>query len=159
MTVTFRKLSTHFAAEVPPIELRGVDEAETLAEIRAGMDEYAVLVFHDQPFTDEEHLAFAQRLDGRLHSGTGSRVIQKNRFGNEALADISNLDPRGELMKADDRRRAYGLGNRLWHTDASFRDPAGRYSMLHAKVVPPVTAGTEFAALPVGLDQQAGEVQ
>ena len=47
MTLTFRKLSTHFAAEVSPVELRRVHDAETLAEIRAGMDEHAVLVFHD----------------------------------------------------------------------------------------------------------------
>jgi alpha-ketoglutarate-dependent 2,4-dichlorophenoxyacetate dioxygenase len=152
-------LSAHFAAEVGPVELRRVHDPETLAEIRAGMDEYAVLVFHDQPFTDEEHLAFAQRLDGTLHAGTGSRVIQKNRFGNEALADISNLDARGELMKGDDRRREYGLGNRLWHTDASFKDPAGRYSMLHAKVIPPVAADTEFADMRAAYDALPEEMK
>jgi alpha-ketoglutarate-dependent 2,4-dichlorophenoxyacetate dioxygenase len=159
MTVTFRKLSAHFAAEVGPLELRRVHDPETLAEIRAGMDAYAVLVFHDQPFTDAEHLAFAERLDGRLHSGTGSRVIQQNRFGNEALADISNLDAQGELMKAADRRREYGLGNRLWHTDASFKDPAGRYSMLHAKVIPPVAADTEFADMRAAYDALPEEMK
>ena len=51
----------------------------------------------------------------------------------------------GEILKSDDRRRMYGLGNRLWHTDASFQDPPGRYSMLSAKVIPPVAADTEFA--------------
>jgi alpha-ketoglutarate-dependent 2,4-dichlorophenoxyacetate dioxygenase len=55
------------------------------------------------------------------------------------------VDEAGGLLRADDRRRAYGLGNRLWHTDASFQDPPGRYSMLHARVVPPVPADTEFA--------------
>jgi alpha-ketoglutarate-dependent 2,4-dichlorophenoxyacetate dioxygenase len=159
MALTFRKLHPHFAAEVSGIELRRAHDHDTLAEIRAGMDEYAVLVFHDQPLTDEEHLAFAERLDGRLHSGTGSRVIQANRFGNEALADISNLDPQGDLMKAGDRRRAYGLGNRLWHTDASFKDPAGRYSMLHAKVVPPVPADTEFADMRAAYDALPAEIK
>jgi alpha-ketoglutarate-dependent 2,4-dichlorophenoxyacetate dioxygenase len=159
MTLAFRKLHPLFAAEVGPVELRRVHDEATLWEIRAGMDEYAVLVFHDQPFTDEEHLAFAQRLDGRLHAGTGSRVIQQNRFGNEALADISNLDHHGDLMKAGDRRRAYGLGNRLWHTDASFRDPAGRYSMLHAKVIPPVPADTEFADMRAAYDALPGETK
>ena len=48
-------------------------------------------------------------------------------------------------MDTADRRRLYSLGNRLWHTDASFQDPPGRYSMLHARVVPPVAADTEFA--------------
>jgi alpha-ketoglutarate-dependent 2,4-dichlorophenoxyacetate dioxygenase len=145
MTLTFRKLHPHFVAEVSPVDLRRVHDGETLARIRAGMDEYAVLVFRDQPFTDDEQLAFAQRLDGQLHSKTGSRVLGKSRLGNEALGDISNLDENGEIIKSDDRRRMYSLGNRLWHTDASFQDPPGRYSMLSAKVVPPVGADTEFA--------------
>ncbi len=46
----------------------------------------------------------------------------------------------------------YGLGNRLWHTDASFQDPAGRYSMLSARVVPSVDADTEFADMRAAYD-------
>jgi len=152
MALTFRKLHPHFAGEVGPVDLRRVHDPETLAEIRAGMDEYAVLVFHDQPFTDAEQLDFAQRLDGALHTKLGSSAIQKNRFGNEALGDISNLDENGEIMKSDSRRRMYSLGNRLWHTDASFQDPPGRYSMLSAKVVPPVDADTEYADMRAAYD-------
>jgi alpha-ketoglutarate-dependent 2,4-dichlorophenoxyacetate dioxygenase len=145
MSLTFRKLHEQFAAEVSPIDLREVHDRETLDEIRAGMDEYAVLVFRDQAFSDAQQLAFAQRLDGQLHAKTGASVLGKNRFGNEALTDISNLDEDGKVLKSADRRRMYALGNRLWHTDASFQDPPGRYSMLSARVVPPVAADTEFA--------------
>jgi alpha-ketoglutarate-dependent 2,4-dichlorophenoxyacetate dioxygenase len=145
VTLTFRKLHPCFVAEVSPVDLRRVHDPETLGQIRAGMDEYAVLVFREQPFADEEQLAFAQRLDGELHTKLGISALQKNRLGNEALGDISNLDESGEIMRSDNRRRMYGLGNRLWHTDASFQDPPGRYSMLSAKVVPPVDADTEFA--------------
>jgi alpha-ketoglutarate-dependent 2,4-dichlorophenoxyacetate dioxygenase len=152
MTLTFRKLHTCFAAEVSPVDLKTVRDEETLARIRAGMDEFAVLVFRDQIWTDAEHLDFAQRLDGRLHTKLGISALQKNRFGNEALGDISNLDESGEIMKSDNRRRMYGLGNRLWHTDASFQDPPGRYSMLSAKVVPPVDADTEFADMRAAYD-------
>jgi alpha-ketoglutarate-dependent 2,4-dichlorophenoxyacetate dioxygenase len=152
MALTFRKLHPHFVAEVGPVDLRRVHDPETLAEIRAGMDGYAVLVFHDQPFTDAEHLDFAERLDGVLHTKLGSSALQKNRFGNEALGDISNLDENGEIMKTSNRRRMYGLGNRLWHTDASFQDPPGRYSMLSAKVVPPVEADTEYADMRAAYD-------
>jgi alpha-ketoglutarate-dependent 2,4-dichlorophenoxyacetate dioxygenase len=152
MALTFRKLQQHFAAEASPIELRRVHDPETLAEIRAGMDEHAVLVFRDQPFTDQEHLEFAQRLDGELHTKLGSSALVKNRFGNEALGDISNLDESGEIMTTDNRRRAYNLGNRLWHTDASFQDPPGRYSMLHAKIVPSAGADTEYADMRVAYD-------
>jgi alpha-ketoglutarate-dependent 2,4-dichlorophenoxyacetate dioxygenase len=159
MALTFRKLHRHFVAEVSPIELRNVHDPETLAEIRAGMDEYAVLVFHDQAFSDAEQIAFAERLDGQLHRRTGSRVIAKSRFGNEALSDISNLDEHGEILKTGDRRREYTLGNRLWHTDASFQDPAGRYSMLHARVVPPVAADTEFADMRAAYDALPDETK
>lgn len=145
MTLTFNQLHPHFFAEVGPIDLRDVHDRETLVEIRAGMDRYGVLLFKDQGFTDAEQLAFAQRLDGVLHTKTGTSALRPNKFGNEALSDISNLDEDGEILASDDRRRMYSLGNRLWHTDASFQDPPGRYSLLHARVVPPVPADTQYA--------------
>ena len=71
MALTFRKLHANFVAEVNPIDLRQIHDPEMLAEIRAGMDEYGILVFRDQMFTDDEHLAFARR--------PGWRVAYKNR--------------------------------------------------------------------------------
>jgi alpha-ketoglutarate-dependent 2,4-dichlorophenoxyacetate dioxygenase len=159
MALTFRRLHPHFVAEASPVDLRRVHDPETLGAIRHGMDEHAVLVFRDQPFTDTEQLDFAQRLDGVLHTKLGSSAIQKNRFGNEALGDISNLDENGEIMRSDNRRRMYGLGNRLWHTDASFQDPPGRYSMLSAKVVPPVEADTEYADMRAAYDALPDDVK
>ncbi len=155
----FQKLHPHFVAEVSPIELRRVEDRETLSEIRDGMDEYAVLVFRDQPFTDPEQLDFARRLDGQLHSRTGAAAIGRSRLGDEALTDISNLDETGEVFVPDDRRRMYGLGNRLWHTDASFVDPPGRYSMLSARVIPSVPVDTEFADMRAAYDALALEMK
>ena len=152
MAVAFRRLQSSFFAEAGPIALRETFDDGTLAAIRAGMDEHAVLVFHDQAFTDDEQIAFAQRLDGKLHAKTGARVVAQNRFGNEALTDISNVGANGQLLAADDRRREYSLGNRLWHTDASFEDPPGRYSMLHARVIPKQHADTEFADMRAAWD-------
>jgi alpha-ketoglutarate-dependent 2,4-dichlorophenoxyacetate dioxygenase len=159
MTLTFRKLQPQFAAEVGPVDLRQVHDGDTLARIRAGMDEFAVLVFRDQPFTDDEQLAFARRLDGELHRKTGSSALYKSRFGDEALTDVSNVAADGEILKSDDRRRMYGLGNRLWHTDASFQDPPGRYSMLSARIVPPVPADTEYADMRAAYDALPAETQ
>jgi len=159
MGLTFRKLHPYFAAEVSAIDLRRVADRATLEEIRAGMDEHAVLVFRDQPFADDEQLQFATRFDGTLHAKTGASVVSKNRFGNEALTDISNLDEGGALLEAGDRRRMYGLGNRLWHTDASFQDPPGRYSMLSARIVPPVAADTEFADMRAAYDALDAETK
>jgi alpha-ketoglutarate-dependent 2,4-dichlorophenoxyacetate dioxygenase len=159
MTLTFRRLHPHFVAEVSPVDLRRVHDQETLARLRAGMDEHAVLVFRDQPFADDEQLAFARRFDGELHTKTGSRALRKSRLGNEALGDISNLDENGEIMPSSDRRRMYSLGNRLWHTDASFQDPAGRYSMLSARIIPPVGGDTEFADMRAAYDALPAETR
>lgn len=159
MALAFRSLHPLFAAEAGPIDLRAAADRDTLEAIRAGMDRYAVLVFRDQRLEGGEQLAFAERFDGRLHAKTGASVLGKNRLGNEALTDISNVDETGGLMSPGDRRRMYALGNRLWHTDASFEDPPGRYSMLHAKVVPPVAADTEFADLRAAYDALDDEMK
>ena len=152
MPLAFKKLHPVFAAEVSTIDLREVHDARTLEELRAGMDEYAVLVIRNQAFTDAAQLDFAQRFDGTLHAKTGAAALGKSRLGNEAVSDISNVDENGEILGTDDRRRQYGLGNRLWHTDASFQDPPGRYSMLSARVVPAVRADTEFADMRAAYD-------
>lgn len=150
--LSFHQLHHHFVGEVSAIDLRAVHDRDTLEEIRAGMDRYAVLVFRNQPFTNQEQLDFAERFDGKLHARTSTSVVTKNRFGNEALSDISNVGDDGKLLAPDDRRRATGLANRLWHTDASFVDPPGRYSMLSARVIPPVAADTEFADMRAAYD-------
>jgi alpha-ketoglutarate-dependent 2,4-dichlorophenoxyacetate dioxygenase len=157
MTITFRQLHAHFAGEVTSrIDLRSLDDEATLAEIRAGMDRFAVLVFPNQAFTDEEQLAFAERLDGQLNR---NRVLDKKRWDNDALVDISNLDETGEILDTYSRRRMYSLGNRLWHTDASFNNPRGRYSMLHARAVPDVGGDTEFADLRAAYDALPDETK
>ena len=151
--IRFKPLHPTFVAEVSPIDLRQVHDAQTLLALRAGMDQYGVLVFRQQPFTDDEQLAFAARFDGQLHAQTSTAVMVKNRFGNEALSDISNVGADGEVLPPDDRRRVSSLANRLWHADATFVDPAGRYSMLSARVLPPVRADTEFADMRAAYDR------
>ncbi len=159
MNLSFRPLHPSFVAEAGPVDLAHLEDRETLAEIRDGMHRYAVLVFRGQKLDDASQLAFAERLDGRLHAKTGSSALGANRFGNEALTDISNVDEHGRLLTADDRRRHYGLANRLWHTDASFVDPPGRYSMLSARVVPAAGADTEFADMRAAWDALPPDMQ
>ena len=159
MSLTFKPLHELFAAEVSPVSLRDTDDEATLAQIRGGMDRFAVLVFRDQAFTDEEEMAFARRLDGELHAKTGAAALGKTRLGTEAIADISNVGDTGDLLASDNRKRLYSLGNRLWHTDASFQDPAGRYSMLHARALPPVDADTQFADMRAAYDALDDEMK
>ena len=152
MTLEFTPLHPHFVAQAGPTALREVFDPAVLDAIRAGMDEHAVVVFRDQAFSDDEQLDFARRFDGVLHEKTGSRVVAASRLGNEALTDISNVADDGGLLAPEDRRRLYSLANRLWHTDASFETPPGRYSLLHARVIPPDAPPTEFADMRAAWD-------
>ena len=168
MPLTFRKMHPYFAAEAGAVELRKLYDERTLAEIRAGMDEHAVLVFRNQTFSNDEQLEFAQRLDGTVNpkGAVSSMLAGKNRLGYDGLSDVSNVNEKGEIWASNDRMRQIRLTNRLWHTDASFHDPAGRYSMLSAKAVPAVSAPTEFAdmraaydALDLDMKAQLGELK
>jgi alpha-ketoglutarate-dependent 2,4-dichlorophenoxyacetate dioxygenase len=152
MAISVTQQHSSFFGVVGPINLRDTVDETVLAEIRGAMDKYAVLVFRDQQFTDDEHTAFAKRLDGELHTKTGAAALTKSRLGTEAVTNISNVASDKTLMKSDDRRRLYGLANRLWHTDASFQDPAGRYSMLHAQVLPRDRADTLFSDMRAAYD-------
>lgn len=156
-TLHFTALHPCFMAQASDIDLRSVTDQTTLSAIRDAMTTHAVLVFKGQQFTGAEQIEFAQRLDGQLHRKTSSAVLAKNRYGDEALTDISNVGAEGDILDAQDRRRMNGISNRIWHTDASFEDPPGRYSMLFARNIPPVRADTEFADMRAaydGLDAQ-----
>ena len=153
MLITFKKLHPSFMAEVSPVDLREVSDEATLEMIHKGMSEYGVLVFKGQKFSHQDQLDFAQRLDGELHSKTSNSAVSKNRFGNDALTDISNVTQDGDIISANDRRRMNNISNRIWHTDASFVNPAGRYSMLFARNIPPVRADTEFADMRAAYDE------
>lgn len=152
MKLSFKKVHSTFGAEVSAIDLNSLYDEETLQALREAMAQFGVLVFKNQHFSAEEQLAFAQRMDGQLHAKTSSAVLAKNRYGNEALTDISNVGQDGSILDAEDRRRMNGISNRIWHTDASFEDPAGRYSMLYARNIPPVRADTEFADMRAAYD-------
>ncbi len=159
MTLTFTPLHPLFVAEASAVSLRDTTDERTLAEIRAGMDRYAILVFRNQAFTDEEESAFAQRFDGELHTKPGAAAISKSRLAAYGISDISNVDADGELMEQADRKRLYSLANRLWHADASFQAPAGRYSLLHARVLPPSGGDTQFADLRAAYDALDNEMK
>ena len=76
---------------------------------------------------------------------------------NDAIANISNLDGKGDLLPADDRRRLFSLADRLWHSDATFNDPPGRYSLLYGRIVPPTAGDTEFADMRAAYDALSDE--
>ncbi len=158
MALQFSPLHPLFAAEVHGLDLRSTPGPEVCAEIDRGMDRYGVLVFRDQALDDDQQMAFGQAL-GPLEQDRGVVDVHKNRLKHHNMADISNLDLDGSLLAADDRRRMFNLGNRLWHSDSSFKKTPAKYSMLHGRVVPPDGADTEFADMRAAWDALAPAMQ
>jgi alpha-ketoglutarate-dependent 2,4-dichlorophenoxyacetate dioxygenase len=68
------------------------------------------------------------------------------------MADVGNLDAENRILATNDRQRLYNLGNRLWHTDSSFKRLPAYCSMLHARSIPPVGGQTEFADMRAAYD-------
>ncbi|MDR3534808.1 MAG: TauD/TfdA family dioxygenase [Rhodopila sp.] len=153
MSIGIRPLHPDFIGEVSGIDISAPLTAEQVAAVEAGMDRYAVLVFRDQPLTDEQQCAFSRNF-GELEATLISQMSKpsERRLGSVEMDDISNLDASGKLRGRDDKRRMYSLGNRLWHSDASFRAIGAGYSLLSARVVPSVGGNTEFADMRAAYD-------
>ena len=61
------------------------------------------------------------------------------------FADVSNLNHDNEVWGKESRLRLFQLGNRLWHTDSSFKRLPALASLLYARSIPPIGGHTEFA--------------
>jgi alpha-ketoglutarate-dependent 2,4-dichlorophenoxyacetate dioxygenase len=160
MAITVTPIHPHIGAEIAGLDLREqLDEAGVAALWRA-IDAHAVLVFHDQQLSDAELRDFAARF-GELEIGRAAARGGKRRLQFPEIGDISNLDEDNRLRARDDRRRLDSLGNRLWHTDASYMKVPVVLGMLFAVKVPPPSpfgAGeTEFADMRAAYDALSPE--
>ena len=152
MPVKTRQIGPCFAAEVEGVDISQPLSPDDVAAIHAGMDRYAVLVFHDQQIDDAQQLAFTRSLGKIEHAiGTSLRAPDEYRLPT-TFADVSNLDKDNRVCARDDRRRLCGLGNRLWHSDSSFKATPAKYSLLHALSVPSRGGNTEFAYMVAAWD-------
>ena len=140
-----------FAAEVAGCDVRRPLPPADIAAIHAGMDRFGVLVFRDQRVDDDEQVAFSRSL-GPLEQATGDIAAPEERRLAMELNDISNLDRHERVLARDDRRRLFGLGNQLWHSDSSFKPVPAKYSILSARRIPESGGNTEFADMRAAYD-------
>ena len=141
-----------FAGEVSGIDITKPLSRDDVAAIEAGMDRYAVLVFHDQKVTDEQQMAFSLQF-GVFEQGKGGNITKpEDRRLQINMGDVSNLGKDGRPLPLDSRQRAFNLGNMLWHSDSSYRSIPAKYSILSARVVNPVGCNTEFADMRAAYD-------
>jgi alpha-ketoglutarate-dependent 2,4-dichlorophenoxyacetate dioxygenase len=152
MPIKIKQVGPCFAGEVEGIDMTRPLSDEDAAAIHAGMYEYAVLVFHDHHITGEQQLAFTRSL-GEIERaiGTSLRAPEDHRMPT-TFADVSNLDKDDKPFARDDRRRLFAIGNRLWHSDSSFKATPAKYSLLCALSTTSKGGNTEFADMRAAYD-------
>ena len=152
MSVSIRQIHPVFVGEVSGIDLTRPLTADEVVAIEAGMDRYAVLVYHDQKITDEQQMVFSRNF-GALEDARGGNITKpEDKRLQVGMNDVSNLGKNGRPLPRDSRERAFNLGNMLWHSDSSFRPIPAKYSLLSARVVNPVGGNTEFADMRAAYD-------
>ena len=152
MAMAIRQLHKHFVGEVSGLDLRQPLTRDEAVEVEAGMDKYAVLVFHDQDITDEQQMAFALNFGERENPRGGNVTKKEDLRLDSGLNDVSNLDKDGKPLAKDHRQHLFNLGNCLWHSDSSFRPIPAKFSLLSARVVNPKGGNTEFADMRAAYD-------
>jgi alpha-ketoglutarate-dependent 2,4-dichlorophenoxyacetate dioxygenase len=148
MAITVAPITDSFAAEIGDIDLSRPLSAEDAEAVKQAFWTYSVLIFPEQKLEAEQHLDFA-KLFGPLESSImlyGDAPVRTR----PEIADVSNLNHKDEIWGKESRLRMFQLGNRLWHTDSSFKKLPALCSLLYARSIPPVGGHTEFA------DQRAG---
>jgi alpha-ketoglutarate-dependent 2,4-dichlorophenoxyacetate dioxygenase len=152
MGITITELTPGFVGEVSGIDITQPLTPAQAAELEAGMDRYAVLVYHDQRFTDEQQKAFSGNF-GPLEQTAGGNVTKPaERRLDQEMADVSNLGADHKPLDRDDRRRLFNLGNQLWHSDSSFRAVPAKFSLLSGRIVVDAGGNTEFADMRAAYD-------
>ena len=152
MSIAIHPMTPTFVGEVSGVDLRAPLSPQEVTAIEAGMDRYAVLVFRDQPIDDVEQMAFTRNF-GELEHARGGNITKDHEYRLQSgMVDVSNLDQSGKPLDRNDRRRMFNLGNRLWHSDSSYRAVPAKYSLLSGRRVATHGGNTEFADMRAAYD-------
>jgi alpha-ketoglutarate-dependent 2,4-dichlorophenoxyacetate dioxygenase len=158
MTIAVFPVTQHFAAEIGDVDLAADISTDDLAAIKQAFATYAVLVFPHQQLSPQQHLDFAGRFGPLETTIRVFRTEQSLRI-REEFADVSNLDADNHPWAKDSRQRMFQMGNRLWHTDSSFKRLPARASLLYARSIPPVGGRTEFADCRAAYDALTDDIK
>jgi alpha-ketoglutarate-dependent 2,4-dichlorophenoxyacetate dioxygenase len=156
--MTVFPVNTNFGAEIGDIDLAQPLSDEDRADIEQAVNRYAVLVFPDQHLTIDQHVGFAGNfgpLETTIHAARSDAQLRVR----AEIADVSNLSPGDRIWGRESRKRMFEMGNRMWHTDSSFRRLPAKASLLYARSIPPVGGHTEFADMRAAYDALPDEAK
>ena len=153
MIIKTREQFPDFVGFISDIDLKTSLSDLLIKEIDDAINKYAVLVFKDQNINNEDQVRFTQYFGKIEASGKTSNITKASdrRLPTE-LADVSNLDKDNNPFTINDPRRIFNLGNRLWHTDSSFKSVPAKYSLLSGRNISKEGGNTEFGDMRAAYD-------
>jgi|TARA_B110000305_G_scaffold134107_1_gene149688 alpha-ketoglutarate-dependent 2,4-dichlorophenoxyacetate dioxygenase len=153
LIIKTREQFPDFVGFISDIDLKTSLSDLLIKEIDDAINKYAVLVFKDQNINNEDQVRFTQYFGKIEASGKTSNITKASdrRLPTE-LADVSNLDKDNNPFTINDPRRIFNLGNRLWHTDSSFKSIPAKYSLLSGRNISKEGGNTEFGDMRAAYD-------
>ena len=160
MNVKTRTDYPNFVGFVDGVDLKKDLDIKIVKEIDNAINKLSVLVFKEQNIDDSEQVRFTKYFGEIEASGSKSNITKaKDRRLSTDLADVSNLGKNNKPFTKDDPRRIFNLGNRLWHTDSSFKEIPAKYSLLSARNVSKEGGNTEFADMRSAYDNLESKIK
>jgi len=147
-------LGPGFAAEI-----RGVDMADVAAcddayrTVRAAFEEHSVLLFRNQPVSNDVQVAFSRRF-GPLEIAKAA-----SRGEGTPFSILTNVEPDGSLVAPGHKEELRARANQLWHTDSCFKIPPALASVLSGRTVATTGGETEFTSMRLAWERLPAEMR
>src|ERR1019366_3404465 len=140
MSIIVRPLHPALGAEIRGVDLRARVSPETFRAVHDAWMRYLVVVFPDQPITDEEHVAFTRYFG---EPEIFHQTIIRSRAVKEIFR-VSNVDDDGNLMPPSHPTVQQVSLAQLWNTDRSYRAMPCVGSLLHGVEISRTGGETQF---------------
>ena len=148
MAILVNRLTDNFAAEIRGVDLSQKIPSGDFADVKTAFEQHSILVFPDQPLTDQQQIIFSERF-GELEKTINSK---KQSGAGKPVTVLTNVGKDGEVIAPEDRRMVFNTGNQMWHTDSSFKPVPAMMSLLSGREVPSEGGETEFASMRAAYD-------
>jgi len=135
-------LGPGFAAEIRGVGMNDAASSDDVYQaVRTAFEEHSVLVFRDQPISDELQVAFSRRF-GPLEIAKAA-----SRGEGTPFSILTNVEPDGSLVPPGHKEELRARANQLWHTDSCFKIPPALASVLSGRTVAATGGETEFTSM------------
>ncbi|MEL6278572.1 MAG: TauD/TfdA family dioxygenase [Pseudomonadota bacterium] len=139
--LTTRPLTARFGVEIQGVDLRDVSAGHGFDAIRAAFEQHSALLFRDQTFEPEHHLALA-KLFGPIEDRKADERKPGEAF---EIPQVSNRTEDGSVSAEMDLHTLNLKANQLWHTDGTFLPAPALANIITARVVTSSGGETELA--------------